>query len=195
MITGYLKKIPTATFILLGLILSFNACAPSLTFEKFSKDKFIEYNLTEIDIEEMQFFVEAPITLRYASLPESNKAISNRKSKAKKKNIIVIDEKTAGILSDIGEDWVDINFGDEIILRFVPSDPGDWYRLAYFNGQPIMEGEIVTYNDKEYIVVYRHISSKLDPDRYFSEIPYLYFNLGKFLDLQRNEKVVGGEKL
>ncbi|MFQ6611284.1 MAG: hypothetical protein ACE5D7_10885, partial [Fidelibacterota bacterium] len=186
MISGFLKKIPITFLFLLGSILSVYACTPKLTFEKFSKDKFVEYNLTEIDIAEMQFFVEAPITLRDATLPEANKAISNKKRKEKKKDIIVIDEKTAGVLSDIGTDWVDINFGDDIILRFVPSDPGEWYRLAYFNGQAISEGNIINYKGKDYIVVYRHIPSQIDPDKYFSEIPYLYFNLGKFLGLQRN---------
>ena len=195
MICGFLKKLPVTILVFLWTILTLHACAPELTFEKFSKDKFVEYNLTEIDIEEMQFFVEAPITLRDATLPEANKAISSKKHREKKKDIIVIDEKTAGVLSDIGTDWVDINFGDDIILRFVPSDPGEWYRLAFFNGQPISEGIIINYKSKDYIVVYRHIPSKMDSDRYFSEIPYLYFNLGKFLDLQRNKKVVKGEKL
>jgi len=133
--------------------------------------------------------------LRDADLIKANKAISNQKLKKKKKDIIVINEKTAGTLSDMGKDWVDINFGDDIILRFVPADPGNWYRLTFFNGQPIMEGNVIMYKDKRYIVTYRHIPSKINPQNYFSEIPYLYFNLGKFLDLQRKETIIKGDKL
>jgi len=170
-------------------------CSHRIMYEKFSTDKFVEYNLTEQDIEEMEFYVEAPIILRDADLPKANKAISRRKMKKHKKDLIIIDEKTSGVLSDIGEDWVDINFGENIILRFQASEPGDWYQLKLFNGQPIHEGEKVSYNGKTYIVAYRHIPSAIDEERFFSEIPYLYFDLERFLRLNRKIRVVKGKKL
>ncbi len=189
------KKILLQILIVSSFVLLITGCAHRIMYEKFSGAKFTEYNLTEQDIEEMQFYVEAPIILRDANLPEANKAISTRKSKKGKKDLIVIDEKTSGVLSDIGDGWVDIDFGEGIILRFEESDPGQWYRLTLFNGQKIEEGERINYNGKTYIVAYRHIPSAIDEERYFSEIPYLYFDLERFLRLNRSVRVVKGKKL
>ena len=177
------------------MILILSGCTYNVAYEKFTPQSFVEYNLTDQDIEDMQFYLEAPIMLRDANLPKANKSISTGNPSKKIKDIVIINEKTKGVFSDIGKDWIELSFNDDIILRFVPSDPKEWYRLTHLNGQEISEGKIIMYNNRRYIVSYRHLPSTLDEEKYFSEIPYLYFDLERFLKIKRKSKTISGKKL
>lgn len=181
--------------VIIGGIFLLSGCTSNVVYEKFTTDTFVEYNLTDQDIEDIQFYLEAPITLRDANLPKANKSISTGKPSKEMKDIVIINEKTKGILSDIGKNWIELSFNDDIILRFVPSDPNEWYQITHLNGQEIAEGKILMYNGRRYIVAYRHLPSKLDEEKYFSEIPYLYFDLERFLKIKRKSKTISGKKL
>jgi len=181
--------------VIISMILILSGCTYNVVYEKFTPHTFVEYNLTDQDIEDIQFYLEAPITLRDANLPKANKSISSGNPSKEMKDIVIISEKTKGIFSDIGKDWIELSFNDDIILRFVPSDPKEWYRLTHLNGQEISEGKIIMYNDRRYIVAFRHFPSKLDEEKYFSEIPYLYFDLERFLKIKRESKTISGKKL
>lgn len=102
-------------------IILLSSCATTYEFNKINIDKF---ELTSDDYKNLQYFVDEKIIWEHveenseeSSTTVQGKALS--KSSARKAiNQLILKPRTLGVYYNHGSNWIDIDFGDNLIIRF-----------------------------------------------------------------------------
>ncbi|MEX0747163.1 MAG: hypothetical protein WD275_04120 [Rhodothermales bacterium] len=107
--------------------------------------RFTSAEMQEVGAEELrnlQFFTSAPLRLSTGeqAVDDSISTEEGRlmKIQTRQYRSVEIPPRTPGVLVEVGQDWIDLDVGDGVVLRFRESNPEGEYQCVALNGQPIV---------------------------------------------------------
>ena len=132
--------------LLCGMLLPLAACVPPETvgtsngYQRFTTVEMQEVGSDEL--RNLQFFTSAALRLSTGeqAVDDSISTEEGRLMKIQTRQFrtVEIPPRTPGVLVEVGQDWIDLDVGDGVVLRFRESNPEGEYQCVALNGQPIV---------------------------------------------------------
>lgn len=141
-------------------------------------------------LRQLQFFTSGSLRLTTGeqALDDSISTEAGRlmKIQTRQQRLIDIPARTPGVVVEMGSDWLDLDVGDGVVLRFRESSDGA-YQLSAFNGQPVafeLQGDPVPveYQGERYEVA-------------TNRPVYLQFYVRRVVNVDRASQTIGGKRL
>lgn len=185
-------------FVLMVLALTsflLNSCATQRY--EFGSDIIKEYDLSEQEVMQLQFYLTDPIHLHKVEGMEYKNSIEFHVLKQKRTSEIteiVLKKGTPGIPVQRGKDWIDIDFGNDLIIRFAQFLGGN--KIQRINGFNIFESPKIEYRGEPFYVQFEQHESHRDKGT-FRRIPEIELMIAKEgrKFFQSNKQVLRGKKL
>lgn len=156
---GAARRAAIAASVLLAALLA-GGCS---TYRYYTATTLQEYGLEQAQVTGIQFYVDAPLTLRFekkvADTQVKGYEIDSRRLRLAR--TIEVVERAGGEAVAIGAGWIKIRVAHDLLLEFRPSAASHYgmYYLAAVNDQVVEDRCTIHFRENYYQVVYGTIDS------------------------------------
>ena len=164
---------------------------------EYGSDVVNEYDLSENEVMQLQYYLTDPIHLHKVNAVEYTNSIEFHVLKQERTSEIteiVLKKGTPGVPVQRGTDWIDIDFGNDLVIRFKNFLGGN--KIQRINGFNIFESPKIEYRGDPYYVRFEEHESHQDKGA-FKRIPEIELIVAKVKRafFQSNREVLKGKKL
>jgi hypothetical protein len=185
-------------FVLMVLILTtilLSNCATQRY--EYGSDVITEYDLSEEEVMQLQFYLTDPIYLYKLGAVEFRNTIEFHVLKQERTSEItelVLKKGTPGVPVEQGSDWIDIDFGNDLVMRFKNFLGGN--KIQRINGFNVFESPKIEYRGEPYYVQFEEHESHQEKGE-FRRIPEVELIVAKEKKafFQSNRQVLKGKKI
>lgn len=179
---------------LLGGLLWLSGCVSAGLGTAGGYELFNTTAMREIGLEELrnlQFFTSNGLRLSTGehALDDSISTEAGRlmKIQTRQQRTVEIPARTPGVLVELGSDWLDLDIGDGVVLRFREVDTEGLFECVAFNGQPIDTEAPETPSEVEYQGERFEVVS--------ARPVYLEYYVRRVVNVDRANQTIGGKRI
>lgn len=181
--------------LLLGAVVLASGCVSAGTMSGSSGyQRFALEEMKQIEQEELrnlQFFTNGPLRLSTGEQAVDDSLATEEgklmKIQTRQHRTVEIPSRTPGVLVELGNDWMDLDVGDGVVLRFRATGDAGEYHCVALNGQPVVTDEAeatasIDFEGEKYEII-------------SSRPVYLEYFVRHVVNVDRESQRIGGKRI